>query len=242
MKINCIIIDDEPLAIRVIEKHILNINEIEIIAKCENAVDAFQIIQKEKIDLIFLDIQMPELTGIEFLKTLSYPPKVIITTAYREYALEGYELDVVDYLLKPISFYRFLKAIGKVYARSGYDFSENLPSIKSKNLQDEFLFVKVKKKLVKIFLKEILYIEKQRDYIYIKTTEKEIHTKKLISDMSETLPDEQFIRIHRSFIIAIEKVEAISPNTIVIDKFEIPIGRSYRELVLKKFNYKNFMK
>jgi len=237
MKLKCIIVDDEPLAIRVIEKHISKIHDMDVVAKCENAVQAFEILHKEKVDLIFLDIQMPELTGIDFLKTIPSPPKVIITTAYREYAIEGYELDVVDYLLKPISFERFLKAIRKVYAKSDPDLILQNKILQAGSKQDEFLLVKVKKKLVKILLHDILYIENLRDYIRIKTTEKEVVTKMLISDMEKKLPEEQFLRIHRSFIVALDKIESFSPSSVEIKDFEIPIGRSYKALVLKKLNY-----
>jgi len=237
MKLKCIIVDDEPLAIRIIEKHIDLIQDIEIVARCENAVEAFEILQHRKVDLVFLDIQMPELTGIDFLKTMPNPPKVIITTAYREYALEGYELDVVDYLLKPISFERFLKAIQKVYRKIDPDVSLHQKLVQSPSQNDEFLLVKVRNKLVKVLLKNILYIENLKDYIRIKTIEKEVITKMLISDMENTLPEKDFLRIHRSYIVSLNKIESFSPNTIDVKDFEIPIGRSYKTVVLKTLNY-----
>lgn len=237
MKIKCIIVDDEPLAISIIENHISKIHDMEVVATCNNAVQAFEVLQKQKIDLIFLDIQMPEITGIDFLRTLSHPPKVIITTAYREYAIEGFELDVVDYLLKPITFERFLKAIQKVYNKTDPDFLLQSKIIQAGQMEEDFLLVKVKKKLVKIFLNDILYIENFRYNIKIVTTEKEIMTKMLISEMADKLPDYLFLRIHRSFIVPLKKIESFSPSSVEIKGFEIPIGRSYKALVLKKLQY-----
>lgn len=238
MKLRCIIVDDEPLAIRIIEKHVSKIKDIEIIARCESGVEAFALLQHQKIDLLFLDIQMPELTGLELLKTIPNPPHVIITTAYREYALEGYELDVVDYLLKPISFERFLKAIQKVYRKTEPSKVLYQKTLETASLHgDEFLLLKVKKKLVKVLLKDILYIENLKDYIRIKTTNKEVVTKMLISDMERNLPESDFIRIHRSFIISLVKIDSFSPTSVEIHNTEIPIGRSYKALVLKKLDY-----
>lgn len=238
MKIKCIIVDDEPLAIRIIEKHIAKIQDIEIVARCESAVEAFSLLQQHSIDLIFLDIQMPELTGLDFLNTIPNPPHVIITTAYREYALEGYEFGVVDYLLKPISFERFLKAIQKIYHKADPDIVLRQKILdQSSSPGDDFLLVKVKKKLVKVYLKDILYIENLKDYLRIKTTDKEVVTKMLISDMEKTLPESEFLRIHRSFIVSLSKIEAFSPSGVEINELEIPIGRSYKSLVLKKLDY-----
>ncbi len=237
MKIKCIIVDDEPIAISVIEKHINKINDIDIVATCESAIDAFSILQKKQIDLIFLDIQMPELTGIDFLKTLSHPPKVIITTAYREYAIEGFELEVVDYLLKPISFERFLKSINKVYKLMSPELVLQNKIIQASSDQGDFILAKVKRKLVKIKFADILFIESMKDYIRIKTTDSEINTKMLISEMEKKLPEDKFIRIHRSFIVALNKISSVSPNTVELKTTEIPIGRSYKSVVLKILNY-----
>lgn len=238
MKLQCIIVDDEPLAIRIMEKHISRIQDLEIIGRCESAVEAFSLLQKQKADILFLDIQMPELTGLELLKTIPNPPFVIITTAYREYALEGYELDVVDYLLKPISFERFLKAIQKVYRKANPETLLQQRAMEtSGRMGDEFLLVKVKKKLVKVLLKDILYIENLGDYIRIKTTDKEVVTKMLISDLEKTLPESDFIRIHRSYIIPLARIESFSPSAVEVDNVEIPIGRSYKTVVLKRLDY-----
>lgn len=236
MKTNCIIIDDEPLAIEVIESHLEHFKDIEIIAKCNNAIEAFEIIKHKRIDLIFLDIQMPQITGIDFLKTLHNPPKVIFTTAYREYALEGYDLDVVDYLLKPISLERFMKAIDKYYqiANIGLFVVGNDDSLSQ---HKPFVYVKSEGKTHKIFLDEITYIESLKDYVKIHTPTKSILTKNRISHFEEKLPQDKFVRIHKSFIVSVSKINAFTTHSIEIRKKELPIGRSYKNKVLKSLHY-----
>jgi len=232
MAIKCIIVDDEPLAIEVIESYVDRISDLEITAKCHNALKAFEILQKESVDLIFLDIQMPKLTGIDFIKSLKKPPKVILTTAYRDYALEGYELDVVDYLLKPISFERFLKAISKVYDVSPKE-SGNGSSLSE---DEEYIYLKADKKMVKVRLHEILYIESLKDYVRVKTTNKDVITHQKISYLEEKLPEECFMRIHRSFIVATKKIETYSATMIEVPGKELPIGRLYKNQVLERLN------
>jgi DNA-binding LytR/AlgR family response regulator len=239
MKVKCIIVDDEPLAIEVIDSHIKKFDDIEVIARCSNAVKAFEILQNKQVDLIFLDIQMPKITGIDFLRTLKNPPKVIITTAYRDYAIEGYELDVIDYLLKPISFERFFKAIQKFYQISNSVKNEMISPIIVNNFDEgEFIYVRADKKMQKIFLKDILYIESLKDYIKIFTSAKSVITKQPISSFEEKLPENIFLRTHRSFIISIPKIEAFSTQSIEISGKEIPIGRSYKNIVMKTLNFK----
>ncbi|MBL6446983.1 response regulator transcription factor [Fulvivirga sp. 29W222] len=237
MKIRCIIVDDEPLAIEVIESYIARLENIEIVAKCSNALKAFDILKKEPVDLIFLDIQMPKLTGLDFVKTLQNPPKVIITTAYRDYALEGYELNVVDYLLKPISFERFLKAVSRVYHT---DISHGASEI-SNDIESEeaYIFLKADKKMVKVQLRDILYIESLKDYVRIKTCDKEVITHQKISYLEEKLPEECFLRIHRSFIVAVKKIETYSATSIEVPGKELPIGRLYKDQVLESLNAKH---
>lgn len=231
----CIIVDDEPLAIEIVESYINRLDDFEIVAKCNNALKAFEIIQKQKVDVIFLDIQMPKLTGIEFLKSLQSPPQVIFTTAYRDYAIESYELDVADYLLKPISFDRFLKAIGKLYKGSKV---MTLPqeSMESTTNEQAYIYLKVDKKMVKILLQDILYIESLKDYVRIKTTGKTVVTHQKISYLEEKLPEENFIRIHRSYIVSLSKVESYSPTTIEVPNHALPIGRNYKNQVLTVLN------
>jgi len=238
MNIRCIIVDDELLALDVLEGYISNVDSLELVARCNNAVEAYNILQKTNIDLAFLDIEMPKLSGIELLKNISHPPKVIFTTAYRNYAIEGFELEAIDYLLKPISFERFLKAVNKVL-RIGLQ--ENIPEINFTGVNESayskaFVYVKVEKSMVKVLLKDILYIESLKNYVRIKTTKKEFITYKSISSLEEKLPAAKFLRVHRSFIIAIDKIEILSANSILIHENEIPIGRSYKAMVDKKIN------
>ncbi len=235
MKLSCFVIDDEPLAIEVIESHVSKIDELEVKATFQNAVKAFQALREEEVDILFLDIQMPRLTGIEFLRMLKNPPKVVFTTAYREYALEGFELDVVDYLLKPISFERFLKAVYKVMdLKSGK--TEIHPDASGPSSNLSYVFVPVDKKNVKVCLQDIVYVESRRDYVFIKTKKKEVITHQTLSYMEERLPTPSFLRVHRSFIINMNMIESWSNNEIELPDVQIPIGRTYKREALKALN------
>ena len=232
MKVNCIIIDDEPLAAALIEAHVAKIPNLNIIATCTNALEGFEVLKTQSVDLIFLDIQMPLLTGIEFLKSLSNPPKVIFTTAYREYAIESYELEVVDYLLKPISFERFFKAINKFFKTIEYKASSaNEPPTFQESTG--FIYVNSNKKHHKILFPEILYIESIKDYIRIHLIDKAVVTKDKISDFEQKLPI-NFLRTHRSYIVNADKITAYTVNDIEIGDLEIPIGISYKKQLLQK--------
>jgi DNA-binding LytR/AlgR family response regulator len=224
----CIIVDDEPLAIEILESYVARIDELELTGTFRNAIAAFTFVQQHHVDLIFLDIEMPKLSGIEFLKTLKHYPKVIITTAYRDYAIEGFELEVVDYLLKPIPFDRFLKSVGKVLSSR----TEAAP-LPSPSAQDSFIYFKVDKKMVKTKIADILYIESIKDYVKVRTAEKEIITQQKISYLDESLPRAQFLRIHRSFIINLDKIDAYTATDVEISKFKVPIGRNYKNDVMK---------
>ena len=249
MKIRCVIVDDEPLALDVLEAYIDKIEDLELLARVDNAIEAFNLLNREQVDLLFLDIQMPKLTGIDLLKNITHPPSVIFTTAYRDYALEGYELDVVDYLLKPISFDRFLRAINKVYqinTPASISAPVSTPPVLTPDVStgysDAFIYLKADKKMVKILLKEILYIESLKDYIRVKTRSKSVTAYQRISYMEEKLPEDKFMRIHRSYIIALDKVDAYSTPAVEIGEMEIPIGRNYRSAVLKALNHKNLLR
>uniref|UniRef100_UPI003216A55F LytR/AlgR family response regulator transcription factor n=1 Tax=uncultured Draconibacterium sp. TaxID=1573823 RepID=UPI003216A55F len=234
MKTKCLIVDDEPLARDLMRSHIEKLENFEICAECGDAMKALQELHKHKIDLMFMDIQMPQITGVEFLKTLKNPPKVIITTAYREYALDGFELDVVDYLLKPITFERFLKSINKFYQTSQDEVVNVKPFAVSNGVSEEaFIYVKENKKVVKVHLNEILYVEGLSEYVQIYTSDKKIITKTSMTNMSEKLPDNNFIRIHKSFIVSLSKIEAFTSNSIEVPGKELPIGRSYKNSVLE---------
>jgi DNA-binding LytR/AlgR family response regulator len=232
-KVNCIIVDDEPLAIEVIESHLNGIGGFEIIAKCSNALDAYQVLQQKNIDLIFLDIQMPEISGINFIKSLKNPPKVIITTAFRDYAVDGYELDVVDYLLKPIRKERILKAVDKFNSQRK-DPDINLTDIAKVKEANPFIYLKSERKTLKIFLTDIIFIEGMKDYVIVHTRSSKIITKDQIKDLEEKLRDSDFIRVHKSFIVSLEKLTSFNSRSIEIEKKEIPIGRNYKNEVLKR--------
>jgi DNA-binding LytR/AlgR family response regulator len=239
-KIKCLVVDDEPLAAAVLEKYIGQLDFLLLAGTCANAIEALAFLQKNKVDLIFLDIQMPRLSGIDFLKTLQKRPKVIITTAFRDYAVEGFDLHVLDYLVKPIPFERFLVAINKYPTVQEPD-SGPLPGVIVPAFQgispDAFIYLKADKKMVKVFLKDILYIESLKDYVRVKTTEKDIVTYQRITYLEEKLPDENFLRIHRSYIIAINKIRSFNAAIVEIGNQELPIGRQYKAEVMKALGF-----
>jgi len=227
-KINCLIVEDEPLAAEVLEDYVNQVPFLHLASTCGDAISALEILQREKIELIFLDIHLPKLKGLDFIKTLNNPPKIIITSAYQNYALQGYELNVVDYLLKPIEFTRFINAVNK--ARQQMEFSRLLDIPAGVN-ERTFLFFNVGKKKVKMFLDEILYIESLKEYIKIVSKDKSILTKFQLGQTEDLLQNENFLRIHRSFIVARDKIDAFSATDIEIQGKLIPIGRSYKEQV-----------
>ena len=236
MKTKCLIVDDEPLAVEIIESYLHKLDNMEVVGKCNNAIKAFEVLQKEQVDLLFLDIQMPKLTGIDFLKTLKNPPKVVLTTAYREYALESYELDVVDYLLKPISFERFFKAVSKVYRQENEGSNVFREKENFTTEEEPYLYLKADKKMVKVMLKDILYIESLKDYVRVKTPSKDVITHQTISYFEEKLSEDAFLRIHRSFIVPIGKIETFSASAVEVPGKELPIGRIYKNNVLAVLN------
>ena len=231
-QLKCLIIDDEPLAQNVIEDYLQSFSFMRLIAKCDNALIALEWIKKQKIDLIFLDVSMPFISGIDFIRTLRNPPAIILTTAHKEFAVESYELNVLDYLLKPISFERFLKAINKLNIDTSEIIKPGIIDIKN----DSFIYVKSEKKNVKILLKDILFIESLKDYIKIHTIDKMIMTQVPISTIEQRLPD-NFLRIHRSFIVAKDKITAYTQHDLEIGKFQIPIGRNYKAIVQRNFKF-----
>ena len=239
-KMRTIIIDDEPLALDVLESHIQKIPELELVAKCSNALEAGELLRKEKIDLMFLDIQMPQLTGTEFLKSLQHPPMVIFTTAYPNYAVEGFELNAMDYLLKPISFERFVKAVNKALEHQALESKQGEEKEEEDN--DDFVFVKADKKLIKVYYKDILYIEGLKDYVIIYTSSDKIITLQTMKNLETKLPLNTFKRIHRSYIVNLDKIQAVIGNMVEILQKEqsklLPIGKNYREEILKIINEK----
>ena len=238
MKTKCLVVDDEPLARDLMRSHIEKLENFEIVAECGDAMKALQKLRDYSIDLMFMDIQMPQITGIEFLKTLKHPPKVIITTAYREYAIEGFELDVVDYLLKPITFERFIKSINKFYQVSQEDTQKQSLDYTFNQTPEAFIYVKENKKVIKVHINEIKYIEGLSEYVQIYTEKKKIITKTSMTNIQEKLPENRFMRIHKSFIISMAKIEAFTTHSIDVCGKELPIGRSYKTSVLDALQYK----
>lgn len=232
---NVIIVDDEPLAQEVIETYVSKFPALNLVAKCNNAVEAFEVLNKEAVDLMFLDIQMPQISGIDFLKTLSNPPQVIFTTAFSEYAMDGYELNVVDYLLKPISLDRFAKAVNKAIAQ-GQASQENEPTSLNHSEPSDYIFVKADKKLIKIRFDEINYIEGLKDYVILHTPNGRVVTLQTMKSLELKLPSEIFMRVHRSFIVNLGNISIIEGNTVQINKKIIPIGKNYKDLLLKVIN------
>ena len=238
MKIKCIVVDDEPLAQRVLEKYISSLSSLELLIKCNNALEAMAFLHQNKVDLMFLDIRMPELTGIEFLKTLTHPPQIIITTAYSEYALEGYEYSVTDYLLKPFSYERFLKAVNKVIDKK----VENNSTVSAnREPVDDFIFLKADKIDHKILYSDIKYIEGCGNYIKVFTNNKMLMVAETLTTIEKNLPTELFVRTHKSYIVSIKKIQEIEGNIIRIGKSAVPIGNYYRmqvNSILDKYNLK----
>jgi DNA-binding LytR/AlgR family response regulator len=246
-KLKCIAVDDEPLALDIIEDYVSKVPFLELVKRTENAIEALQLVQAGGIDLVFLDIQMPDLTGIQFLKIANGKANYILTTAYSQYALESYDLNVSDYLLKPIAFDRFYKAVEKVHNQikttepivppqpilSSSPFSSAIPPVQ------EFIFVKTEHKIQKIELSDILYIEGLKDYISIYTRTERVITLQNMKKMEETLPARQFVRVHKSYIISIDKIESIERSRIAICDKTIPIGDTYRDEFFKRIDSNN---
>ena len=233
--VKCLIVDDEPMARDIIRRYIEKVPTLQLAGECGNAIDAMLFLHNETVDLIFLDICMPHLTGTDFVKSLRNIPKVIFTTAYKEYALEGFELDVVDYLLKPIRFDRFLRAVSKAFPHKKEELSVNAISVdvKDKRISSGFIYLKSDRKMIKVMLDDILYIESARDYLKVYTQNSSIVTRQTISSIEAMLSDNEFIRIHRSYIVSIKKIDSFTHETVGIGKNELPIGKFYLNSFLK---------
>ena len=237
-----IIVDDEPLALDVIETYVSRMPNLELIARCNNAFEANEALKNNEIDLMFLDIQMPQLTGIDFLKTLKIPPMVIFTTAYQQYAVEGFELNAIDYLLKPISMDRFMKAVNKASEQYELHHKEVKTVVHTEGAaaaadKPDYIFVKADKKLQRVKFSEILYIEGLKDYVIIRTETGRIISLQTMKSLEDKLPVAQFVRVHRSFIVGMDKIHAIVGNMVeVIEKGvakHLPIGKNYRDELLE---------
>ena len=239
--IKCLVVDDEQLSLDLITAYLEKIPNMEVVQQCTNVFEANQVLQKEEIDLLFLDIEMPELSGLEFLKMLKTPPETIFITAYANYAIEGFELDAADYLLKPVEFDRFFKAIDKAVNRirlKNNDLIASLEPTVSKN-EDEYFFVKADRSIVKIKMNEILTVEGLKEYIRIRTVTQKIITLQSITKMEDILPSTDFFRIHRSHIINLNKIDRVRGNEVFIGEICIPISRGKKDEFLTKINKYN---
>ncbi len=227
MSISCIIVDDEPLARSLLKDYVSKVPSLQLVEVCSSPVVAMDVMQKQPVDLLFLDIQMPEITGISLLKIMKKKPMVVLTTAYSEYALESYELDVVDYLLKPITFSRFLQAVDKVTSRIS---ASSTPAEKIvPNAAQPFIFVKDGTKLVKVMWADILYIEGLKDYVTIHTRQQKVVSLQRLKSLEEQLPPDQFIRVHNSFIVSLRAIDTIHKNEVHIGAAALPISDSYKK-------------
>lgn len=222
MKFTCLIIDDEPIAREIIEKYLHQFPQIDIVGRCADALEANRFLHRQYVDFVFLDIEMPHVDGLSFIKALEHPPKVIITTAHRDYALDGHELNVVDYLLKPISQQRFLKAINRI-----------LITAKGRTQARSYFYIKVDLKMVQVFLDEILYIQGMSNYVRIFCVKRTLITYQKLSYLEEVLSSDEFVRIHRSYIVSLDKISSYNTQELEIGHQLIPIGGSYRERLLK---------
>ncbi len=231
--IKCLIVDDEPLARDVIRRYIEKVPILHLVGECGNAIDALMLLQNEAVDLIFLDIQMPQLTGTEFAKALSNAPKIIFTTAFKEYALDGFELNAIDYLLKPIRFDRFLRAITKAYPQTSAEINVQQSGVANKKNNSGFIYLKADRKMIKVMLDDILYIESARDYLKIFTHNNFIITRQTTSSIENMLSEDEFIRIHRSFIVSLKKINSFTHETVEIGNKDLPIGKFYLNSFLK---------
>jgi DNA-binding LytR/AlgR family response regulator len=230
--INCVIVDDEPIARNVLETFVAKIPNLELVKSCKNAMEAFEVANQQKIDIFFLDINMPDISGLSLAKSINQKAKIIFTTAYREYAVDGFNLKAVDYLLKPISFDRFLQSIHKYF--EGVSFIDSEIKIEKSVLKNDFIFVRSDRKMIKINFDEIQYVESLSDYIKIHSVDKTITTRETISNIETKLPAKNFLRIHRSYIVNLKKMNSYTNEFVEIGKNAIPISRTYKENVLKK--------
>ncbi|MCP3931394.1 MAG: response regulator transcription factor [Bacteroidetes bacterium] len=238
-KLKCLIVDDERLAQELLERYIQKIPSLEMVASCSTALEAMQYLSQKKIDILFLDIQMPDLTGIEFLRSIKNQPATIFTTAYSEYALEGYELSIVDYLLKPIEFERFFQAVGKAMN----SLQKNLPnsmvdSRPNKAIEEDYFFIKTDNKIVRVAFDDVLFIEALQKYIRIYTIDKKVVSLLSLSKMEAVMPAHQFIRIHRSYIINIDKVDNVERNMVNIKEHQLSISKGQREVFMRMLRKK----
>ena len=233
MKLRCLLIDDEPPALKVLAKYIADLHDMEIVGQCRNAIEALGVLRHKTVDVIFLDIKMPRIIGTEFLKNLSHPPKIIFITAYREYAIDAFELDAVDYLVKPVSFERFFKAITKLNRLMGREVA--VTTINEAPDLAAFIYLKVDRDMKKVYVNDIEYIESWKDFVKIFLTGgRHLLVKRAISAIENILSDHKFIRVHRSYIVSLSKISGYNALAVQIGQCEIPIGRLYKQSVMER--------
>lgn len=229
MKLRCVIVDDEPLSIEVLEGYLKKIPNVEVIARFNDAISAMGTLNEHEVDFLFLDIEMPKISGIDFLRTISNAPMVVITSANKNYAIEGFELNVVDYLLKPLTLERVVRAVNKIIEKKSKKIAQS-----SNNDSSEFIFLKENKKMIRLNVGDILYFESVKDYVKVVTPSKTVVTKQNLSYFEQSLKSTDFIRVHRSFIVSIKHIDAFTSSAVEIGKVEIPIGRLYKDEALRK--------
>lgn len=234
MKLRCLLIDDEPPALKILQSYIAQIESMEVVGLCSNAVEAIQVMRSKTVDVMFLDIKMPKILGTDFLRSLSHPPKIVFVTAYRNYAVEGFELDAVDYLIKPVSFERFLKAVDRL-TRSGHTHTTDETVYESN--PNAFVYLKSDRVMQKVFVNEILYIESWRDYVKLYlTNSRQLLVKQPISAMENLLSAHKFLRVHRSYIISASKITGYNNLSVRVQSVDVPMGRLYKQSVINKLN------
>ena len=231
MNLNCIIVDDEPIARDILRTYIGQVPYLTLVGECEDAFEAMQVLNKQDVDLVILDINMPRFTGLDMLRSLKKYPAIIITSAYPEYALEGFELSVTDYLLKPFSFPRFVQATEKVVTKSSYPSSPAIPAE-----TEDFLMVKSDKKLAKVFFNEIIYVEAYGNYIFIYREHDRIMSKQTLTQLEDQLPERRFVRIHKSYIVSLKSIKFLEGNEVSIGNKKLPVGKVYRDNLMKKLH------
>lgn len=238
MKLNCLIIDDEPIARKGLEEHVREIEFLHCLGSCENALKAVTFLNNNRVDLLYLDIHMPKVSGIDFLKTLKSPPLTILTTAYTNYALEGYTLDVIDYLVKPITFERFLKA-----SQKALEFFQLKSNVHGQNTNEiEYFFVRCDSKFEKVFFRDVVYVEALQNYAIIHLRDRKLITYITLTSLENQMPKSQFLKVHKSYLISIAHVQAIEGNEIIVEKARIPMSRALREQVMNQILGKNLFK
>ena len=233
MKFKCLIVDDEPLARKLMASHVAKVEGLELAGECSNALEAINHLRSKPVNLIFLDIEMPQLSGLDFIKSLKNPPAIILTTAHRDFAFEAFDLNVMDYLLKPISFERFLKSVNKFFDQE----AGSSPAIDSSETNIEYIYLKAERKTYKLLLSEILYLESLDDYVKVFLKSKTLITRENISTLEQKLPAHQFVRIHRSFIVAVRSITTLTYEFVQIDEKQLPFGRAFKKSALASISF-----